>query len=247
MSYNGEEFSRRLERLSDDTMRLISQIGNKKKLYKAFQLIETIDSEEVLVEEILELMEDKKVVRKNLGAKAILYPMPVLIIGTYDENGKPNAMNAAWGGISEETQISICVDNNHKTAKNVVKTGAFTVSIADTYNSFQCDYVGVVSGNDEPDKIEKAGWHTTKSEFVNAPLFDELPMALECKLISYDEESCRLVGEIVNVSVDEEILDENGKIDLNKFSPITYDPVYHTYRKLGDVVGKAFSDGMNLK
>jgi flavin reductase (DIM6/NTAB) family NADH-FMN oxidoreductase RutF len=173
--------------------------------------------------------------------------MPVLIIGTYDENGKPNAMNAAWGGISEETQISICVDNTHKTAKNVVKTGAFTVSIADSYNSFQCDYVGVVSGNDEPDKIEKAGWHTTKSEFVNAPLFDELPMALECKLISYDEESCRLVGEIVNVSVDEEILDENGKIDLNKFSPITYDPVHHTYRKLGDVVGKAFSDGNKLK
>lgn len=185
--------------------------------------------------------------RKNFGAKAILYPMPVLIIGTYDENGKPNAMNAAWGGISEETQISICVDDGHKTAKNVVNTGAFTVSIADVENVVACDYIGIVSGNKEPNKIEKTGWHATKSEFVDAPLFDELPMALECKLISYDEETCRLVGEIVNVCADERILDENSKIDLNKFSPITYDPVHHAYRKIGDVVGKAFSDGIRLK
>jgi len=185
--------------------------------------------------------------RKNLGAKAILYPMPVLIIGTYDENGKPNAMNAAWGGISEETQISICVDDGHKTAKNVVKTGAFTVSIADAENVFACNYVGIVSGNKEPNKIEKVGWQVTKSELVDAPLFEELLMALECKLISYDEETCRLVGEIVNVCADESILYENGKIDLNKFSPITYDPVHHTYRKIGDVVGKAFSDGNKIK
>lgn len=185
--------------------------------------------------------------RKNFGAKAILYPMPVLIIGSYDEDGKPNAMNAAWGGISEETQISICVSEDHKTTKNIIARGAFTVSVADAENVVAADYVGVVSGNTEPNKIEKAGWHAVKSEFVDAPLFEELPMALECKLISYDEESCRLVGEIVNVCADERILDENSKIDLNKFSPITYDPVNHTYRKLGDVVGKAFSDGMKLK
>ena len=185
--------------------------------------------------------------RKNFGAKAILYPMPVLIIGTYDENGKPNAMNAAWGGISEETQISICVDDGHKTAKNVVKAGAFTVSVADAENVVACDYVGIASGNKEPDKIEKTGWHVTKSEFVNAPLFDELLMALECKLISYDDETCRLVGEIVNVCADARILDENDKIDLNKFNPITSDPVHHTYRKIGDVVGKAFWDGKSLK
>ena len=185
--------------------------------------------------------------RKNFGAKAILYPMPVLIIGTYDENGKPNAMNAAWGGISEEKEISICVDDGHKTAKNVVASGAFTVSIADAENVVACDYVGIVSGNNEPDKIEKAGWHIAQSEFVDAPLFDELPMALECKLISYDEETCRLVGEIVNVCADERILDDNGKIDLTKFSPLTYDPVHHTYRKLGEVVGQAFSDGKKLK
>jgi len=167
--------------------------------------------------------------------------------GTYDENGKPNAMNAAWGGISEETQISICVDDGHKTSKNVVKTGAFTVSIADAENVVACDYVGIVSGNKEPDKIEKAGWHVTKSEFVNAPLFDELPLALECKVISYDEDTCRLVGEIVNVCADERILDKNVKIDLNKFSPITYDPVHHTYRRIGDIVGKSFDIGNKLK
>ena len=184
--------------------------------------------------------------RKNFGAKAILYPMPVLIIGSNDENGKTDAMNAAWGGISDETEISICISAEHKTTKNIIARGAFTVSIADAENVAACDYVGIVSGNKEPDKIEKAGWHAAKSEFVDAPLFDELPMALECKLISYDEEACRLVGKIVNVCADERILDENGKVDLNKFSPITYDPVHHTYRKLGDVAGKAFSDGLRL-
>ena len=185
--------------------------------------------------------------RKNLGAKAILYPMPVLIIGTYDEKGTPNAMNAAWGGISEETEISICVDDSHKTADNVVRTGAFTVSIADKNNVVAADYVGIVSGNNQEDKIAKCGWTAEKSELVNAPLFKELPLALECKLKSYDKDSCRLVGEIVNISADESILDDKGRISLEKFFPITYDPVGHTYRTLGEVVGKAFSDGKNLK
>lgn len=185
--------------------------------------------------------------RKSFGAKAILYPMPVLIIGTYDENGTPNAMNAAWGGISEETEISICISDEHKTAENVVKSGAFTVSIADKKNVVAADYVGIVSGNKETNKISKCGWTAEKSDLVNAPLFAELPLTIECKLINYDKDTCRLVGEIVNVSADESILGENGKIDLNKFSPITYDPVGHTYRTLGEVVGKAFSEGKKLK
>ena len=184
--------------------------------------------------------------RKNLGAKAILYPMPVLIIGSYDENGVPDAMNAAWGGISEETQISICVSEDHKTTANILSRKAFTVSIADAENVIAADYVGVVSGNNEPDKIKKAGWTAVKSENVDAPLFNELPLALECKLISYDEESCRLVGEIVNVCADERILTD-GKVDLSKFSFIIYDPVNHDYLTLGDKVGKAFSDGLKLK
>lgn len=185
--------------------------------------------------------------RKNFGAKTILYPMPVLIIGSYDENGNPDAMNAAWGGISDDAQISICVSASHKTTKNIVKRGAFTVSVAGEANVVASDYVGIVSGNTEPQKIEKAGWHAIKSDFVDAPLFEEIPMALECKLISYDEKSCRLVGEIVNVCADEKILDADGNIDPEKFNPITFDPVHNTYRKLGDVVGKAFSDGKKLK
>ncbi len=185
--------------------------------------------------------------KKNLGAKTILYPMPVLIIGTYDENGVPNVMNAAWGGISEEKEISICISDTHKTAKNVVKTKAFTVSIADADNVVAADYVGVVSGNDEANKIAKTGWTVANSENVKAPLFDELPLTLECKLISYDEETCRLVGEIVNVCADERILSENSKIDLSKFKPITYDTVNKKYLTLGDVVGNAFCDGLKLK
>lgn len=185
--------------------------------------------------------------RKNLGAKAILYPMPVLIIGTYDQKGTPNAMNAAWGGISEETEISICVDDSHKTADNVISSGAFTVSIADKNNVVAADYVGIVSGNNQEDKIAKCGWSAEKSDFVNAPLFKELPLALECKLKSYDKDNCRLVGEIVNISADESILDDKGRISLDKFFPITYDPVGHTYRTLGEIVGQAFSDGKNLK
>ena len=184
--------------------------------------------------------------RKDFGAKAVLYPMPVLIIGTYDENGVPDAMNAAWGGISEETQISICVSETHKTVKNILGRKAFTVSFADADNVIAADYVGIVSGNDVTDKIKKAGWTAVGSAHVDAPLFEQLPVALECRMISYDEESCRLVGEIVNVCADERVLTD-GKIDLSKFRPITYDPVNHDYLTLGDKVGKAFSDGLKLK
>ncbi len=185
--------------------------------------------------------------RKNFGAKPYTYPQPVLIIASYDENGTPDAMNAAWGGISDDTQISMCLSAGHKTVKNILKRKAFTVSMADAANVAACDYVGIVSANDVPDKLEKAGFHTTRSEFVDAPLIDELPMALECRLVSYDEESCRMVGEIVNVSAEESVLDENGKIDPGKLQPITFDPVNNAYLKLGEKVGNAFRDGLALK
>ena len=175
------------------------------------------------------------------------YPMPVYIIGTYGENDTPNAMNAAWGGISEDTEISICISAGHKTTKNILERKAFTVSMATADHVTACDYVGIVSGNKEPDKFAKAGFHAVKSEFVDAPLIDELPMALECRLISYDPESCRLVGEIVNVSADESVLDENGKVDAGKLRPITYDPMNNHYLVLGEKVGQAFHDGMTLK
>ena len=176
----------------------------------------------------------------------MVYPMPVFIIGTYDENGVANAMNAAWGGISEENEISICISADHKTTYNLLKTGAFTVSMATADFVNECDYVGIVSGNDVPDKLEKCGLHTAKSELVNAPIILELPMSLECRLKSYDPECCRLIGEIVNVSCDEEYLTD-GKIDPAKFKPITYDSANHTYRVVGDVVAKAYSAGLTFK
>ena len=185
--------------------------------------------------------------RKNFGAKAMCYPMPVFIIGTYNADGTPNAMNAAWGGISEETEITICVDNTHKTAENLLARKAFTVSMATVPYLTACDYVGIVSGPKEPDKFAKAGFHAVKSEFVDAPLIEELPMALECEVISYDEETCRLVGRIVNVCADESVLGENGKVDVTKLQPITYDPVNHHYLVLGERVGQAFQDGVALK
>lgn len=185
--------------------------------------------------------------RKNFGAKAMCYPMPVYIIGTYGADGTPNAMNAAWGGISEETEISICVSADHKTTENILARKAFTVSMATAKYMKACDYVGIVSGNDEPDKFAKAGFHATKSEFVDAPLIDELPMAVECKLTSYDPETCRLVGEIVNICIDESVLSENGKVDVSKLQPITYDPMNHHYLVLGEKVGQAFQDGLSLK
>ncbi len=185
--------------------------------------------------------------RKNFGAKPMLYPMPVLIIATYDENGTPDAMNAAWGGIAEEDQIFICLDASHKTTKNILQRKAFTVSVADAAHTVECDYVGIVSANDVPDKLAKCGLHTTKSALVDAPVIDELPMALECTLISYDEESCHLFGKIVNVSADESVLNENGKIDAAKLRPITYDPVNHEYLELGAKAGNAFKDGLKYR
>ena len=185
--------------------------------------------------------------RKNFGAKPMCYPMPVYIIGTYGADGTPNAMNAAWGGISEDTEVSICISADHKTTENILLRKAFTVSMATVNMLAACDYVGIVSGNKEPNKFEKAGFHATPSEFVDAPLIDELPMAVECQLISYDPESCRLVGRIVNVSADESVLGENGKVDVKKLQPITYDPMNHHYLVLGEAVGRAFHDGLKLK
>ena len=185
--------------------------------------------------------------KKNFGPKTLCYPMPVFIIATYNADGTPNAMNAAWGGISEEKEISICVDSSHKTAENLVARGAFTVSMATAQYMAACDYVGIVSGNKEPEKFSKAGFHATKSEFVDAPLIDELPMALECRVISYDSESCRLVGEIVNVCADESVLGAEGKVDVKKLQPITYDSMNHQYLVLGEAVGQAFQAGLALK
>lgn len=185
--------------------------------------------------------------RINLQPKPYLYPLPVLIIGTYDENGIPNAMNAAWGTVCDMNQVAVFLSVTHKTTKNILLKQAFSVSMADAKNVIEADYVGVVSGNTNPNKLEKTNWTIIKSEVVDAPIFNELPLTLECKLVSYNEETECAVGEIINVSVDADILDENGKIDLNKFKPLAYDTSNHAYVTLGEKVGNAFKDGISLK
>lgn len=163
--------------------------------------------------------------RKNFGAKAWTYPQPVFIIAAYDENGTPDAMNAAWGGISDSEEISICLSAGHKTVKNILTRKAFTISMATAAQAAACDYVGIVSANQVPDKFQRAGFHAEKASQVDAPLIRELPMALECELVRYDPGTGRMVGRIVNVCADEAVLDETGKIDPEKLEPIVFDPV----------------------
>ena len=185
--------------------------------------------------------------RKNFGAKPYTYPQPVFMLATYGEDGTPDVMNAAWGGISEGNELSLCISAGHKTTKNLLARQAFTVSMADVAHMAACDYVGIVSANTVANKFEKAGFHAVKSEFVDAPLIEELPIAVECRVKSYDKDTCRLVGEIVNVSVDERVLNEQGQVDVAKAQPITFDPFNNTYVALGAVVGDAFKAGNALK
>ena len=184
--------------------------------------------------------------KKNFGKQTYMYPMPVLIIATYNEDGTPNVMNAAWGGIHDTNQIMLCVHPAHKTAKNFLEKKAFTVSMADAKHVKECDYVGIVSGNDVKDKLAKAGFTVSKAEFVDAPVINELPMCIECTVVSYDTSTGCMVADIENISAEDSIL-TNGKIDPAKLEPITFDPVNHTYIKLGEVVGNAFSDGKMIK
>ena len=184
--------------------------------------------------------------RKNFGAKPILYPQPVFIIATWNEDGTANAMNAAWGGVSESNEITMCIGDNHRTTRNVLARGAFTVSMGTADTVRECDYLGVVSGDGTPDKLTRCGFTTVPSDFVDAPVIQQLPMAVECRLRRYDPETCRMVGEIVNVCADESVLTD-GKIDPAKLRPITFDGANCTYHVLGEKVGSAFSDGFQLK
>lgn len=186
--------------------------------------------------------------RKDLGAKTLLYPMPVLIIGTYDQNGEADAMNAAWGGIYDYNQVTVSLAG-HVTTDNIRKNKAFTISFATKDTVVASDYVGLVSKARENRKLEKAGLHPFKSNKVNAPLFEEYPLTIECKLISLDGnmgEGGTLVGEIVNVSVDEKIL-TNDKIDVKKLAPITFDAANNKYIVLGEEIADAFKVGLKLK
>ena len=183
--------------------------------------------------------------RKDFGVKSWFYPLPVLIIGTYNEDGTPDAMNAAWGGLYDADKVVRCLGAGHKTTKNIKARGAFTVSFADADHVVPADYVGMVSGNREPAKVEKSGFHTTRSELVDAPLINELPVALECRLLKVSEDG-NLIGQIVNVSVDESVLGPDG-IDFSLFKPIVFEPSHNGYHVLGERVGNAFQDGGALE
>ena len=184
--------------------------------------------------------------RKKLDLTEGIFPMPVLMVATYNEDGSVNVMNAAWCTMQERGNVALNLSEAHKTVKNIKARGAFTVSMADAENVVACDYVGIESANKVPDKFARAGFHATKSEFVDAPLIDELPMTVECRLISYDPASCRMVGEIVNVSVDESALTPDGEVDVAKVEPISFDPFNNKYVKVTEIVGNAFSDGKEL-
>lgn len=183
--------------------------------------------------------------RKNYGPKPLSLPQPVWILATYDENGVPNAMNAAWGGISEENELAVCLSPGHKTCLNFAGTGAFTVSMADAAHAAACDYVGLATGNKTPDKFARAGFTAQRSELVNAPIIRELPVCIECRVIEFNRESCILRGEIVNVSVDEAVLTD-GCLDMAKAAPLCFDPFNRAYHVVGEKVGEAWKLGVPL-
>ena len=186
---------------------------------------------------------------KSFGQKAWFLPQPVLVIGTYDENGKPNAMNAAWAGQWDMHEVMISM-GNHATTLNLNRKGEFTVAFATAETMVAADYVGIVSGKNVPGKVERTGWTAVKSEHVDAPVFTDFPMTLECRIkqkLDESETGYYIVAEIVNVLCKEEYLAEDGKPDVEKMRLVSFDPVHNGYIQLGSRVGNAFSDGKKLK
>ena len=186
---------------------------------------------------------------KSFGQKPWVLPQPVLIIGTYNSDSTPNAMNAAWGGQWDSKEIMICM-GSHATTENLDRCGEFTVAFATKDTMVAADFVGIVSGKNDPEKMQKTGWTAIKSEHVNAPVFTEFPMTLECRILRKIDETkdgYNLIAEIVNILVDEAYLAEDGKPDVEKMQLIAYEPVHHGYLVMGERVGNAFADGKRLK
>ena len=186
---------------------------------------------------------------KSFGQKSWMLPQPVLIIGTYNSDGTPNAMNAAWGGQWDAKEIVISM-GAHATTENLTRCNEFTVAFATKDTMVASDFVGIVSAKNDPEKMQKTGWTAIKADNVNAPVFTDFPMTLECRIlrkIDESEEGYYIVAEIVNILVNEEYLADDGKPDVEKMQLITYDPVHHGYISLGERVGNAFCDGKQLK
>ena len=185
--------------------------------------------------------------RKDFGAQPLIFPEPVLMIATYDAEGHVDVMNAAWGGISGNAEMTICLSPTHKTVENILAKKDCTVSFGDVSHVVECDYLGIVSANDTPDKFAKTGFHAVKADKVDAPYIEELPVHLDCRMKSYDPQTHYMRLEILNVAADESVLDDNGSIDVAKLQPITFDQLNRNYHVLGEIVGKAFSAGSKLK
>lgn len=180
--------------------------------------------------------------RKSFGIQTWMYPMPVLMVGTYNPDGTPNAMNAAWGGIYDTNQIMLCLSHDHRTTDNIKARGVFTVSFAAAGTEAQADYVGMVSGNDVPDKCARAGLHPQAAEAVDAPVFAEWPVSAECRLVKFNEDGI-CIGEIVNISADERVLAADGLIDTDALAPLCFDSVRSEYRVIGRKTADAFVTG----
>ncbi len=186
---------------------------------------------------------------KSFAPKPWVLPQPVLIIGTYNENGEANAMNAAWAGQWDQKEIMISM-GTHVTTENLNRNGEFTVAFATKQTMVAADFVGIVSAKNDPNKMVKTGWNIVKAEKVDAPVFTDFPMTLECRIrekIDESETGYYIVAEIVNILVDEKYLAEDGNPDIEKMELIVYDPLHHGYIQLGNKVGNAFSDGKMLK
>ena len=185
---------------------------------------------------------------KSFGQKPWVLPQPVLIIGTYNSDGTPNAMNAAWGGQWDSKEIMICM-GSHATTENLARCNEFTVAFATKETMVESDFVGIVSAKNDPQKIQKTKWTAIKAENVNAPVFTNFPMTVACRIVRKIDETTNgynLIAEIINILVDEAFLDAEGKPDVNKMQLITYEPVRHSYHVIGERVGNAFSDGKQL-
>lgn len=186
---------------------------------------------------------------KSFGQKPWVLPQPVLIIGTYNSNGTPNAMNAAWGGQWDAKEIMICM-GSHATTENLDRCNEFTVAFATKKTMTASDFVGIVSAKNDPEKIRKTGWTAIQSENVNAPVFTDFPMTLECRIlrrIDQTKNGYNIIAEIVNILVDENYLAEDGKPDVEKMQLITYEPVHYGYLVMGERAGNAFEDGKVLQ
>ena len=187
--------------------------------------------------------------KKDLGVKPYIYPMPVLMIATYGENDKVDVMNMAWGGVCANNMVALNISESHKTSKNIKERKAFTLSIADIEHLAESDFFGTASANNMEDKFERTGMHAIKSTRVDAPIIEEYPLTLECKVVELQNQpyGFRVLGEIVNVVADEKILDENGKVDPTKLNAFAFDQFQSGYYKMGEKVGQAWESGKKFR